>query len=285
MYKLLIVFILLKSINLEAQVITDSIKCEGHYRTFHYNNPVNKKKNSLMFVLHGSGGNGKDMMKSAGSFEEKTKAEGLLVVYPDGYEKYWNECRKAATSTANILNINENVFFAGMIDYVNKRFKINKQQVFAFGVSGGGHMVYKLALTMPGKFKAITAVIANLPDTNNLDCVEARRPLPVMIINGTADPVNPYNGGPMSVANAVWGNVRSTDRTVKYWAELAGYSGQPAKENLPDTDTTDGKTIERYTYKENGKPEVVLLKVIGGKHDFPNDINVFEEAWKFFKRQ
>ena len=238
-----------------------------------------------MFVLHGSGGTGKDMMKSASSFEEKTKEEGLLVVYPDGYEKYWNECRKAATSTANIQNINENIFFEEMINYFNKKFNVNKGQVFAFGVSGGGHMTYKLALTMPGKIRAITAVIANLPDTNNLDCVEARKPVPVMIINGTADPVNPYNGGSMSVANAVWGDVRSTDKTLAYWATLAGYKGQPVKENLPDTDTADGKTIERYTYKESGRPEVVLLKVVGGKHDFPNDIDVFDEAWKFFKRQ
>jgi polyhydroxybutyrate depolymerase len=285
MYKLLIVICLLNSLTLEAQLITDSIKCEGHFRTFHYNNPGAAPRDKLMFVLHGSGGTGKDMMKSTASFEEKTKGEGLLVIYPDGYEKYWNECRKAATSTANIQNINENIFFEEMIDYFNKKFHVNKSNIFAFGVSGGGHMTYKLALTMPGKIRAITAVIANLPDTNNLDCIEGKKPVPVMIINGTADPVNPYNGGSMSVANAVWGDVRSTDKTVSYWATLAGYKGQPVKENLPDTDTADGKTIEKYTYKEKGKPEVVLLEVIGGKHDFPNDISVFDEAWKFFKRQ
>jgi polyhydroxybutyrate depolymerase len=54
---------------------------------------------------------------------------------------------------------------------------------------------------------------------------------------------------------------------------------------LPDTDPADGKTLERYTFKKKGKPEVVLLKVIGGKHDYPSDIDVHEEAWKFFKRQ
>ncbi len=58
-------------------------------------------------------------------------------------------------------------------------------------MSGGGHMPYKLALTMPKKIKAVTAVIANLPDTNNLDCIEVKRPIAVMIINGTEDPLNP----------------------------------------------------------------------------------------------
>lgn len=54
---------------------------------------------------------------------------------------------------------------------------------------------------------------------------------------------------------------------------------------MPDVDSTDGKTIERYTYQENGKPEIVLLKVIGGKHDYPNDIDVHVEAERFFMRQ
>ena len=34
---------------------------------------------------------------------------------------------------------------------------------------------------------------------------------------------------------------------------------------------------------EIGKKEVVLLKVIGGKHDYPGDINVHRYAWEFFK--
>ncbi|MEO6719560.1 MAG: hypothetical protein ABIN67_04300 [Ferruginibacter sp.] len=52
---------------------------------------------------------------------------------------------------------------------------------------------------------------------------------------------------------------------------------------LPDTDPADGKTIVRYSYQEKGKPSAILLKVIGGKHDYPNDIDVYLEAWKFFK--
>jgi polyhydroxybutyrate depolymerase len=66
---------------------------------------------------------------------------------------------------------------------------------------------------------------------------------------------------------------------------MAGYKGKPVKEYLQDNDPADGKTIERFTYKQKGKPEVVLLKVIGGKHDYPNDLKVYEEAWNFFKRQ
>lgn len=271
----------------QSQIKSDSVQIDGHYRTFHFNQPLRSPENSsLIFILHGSGGNGKDIMNSAIKLEQKAKNEQVMLVYPDGYKKFWNECRKAANSPANMENIDENAFFDAMISYFKKNYHINDQRVFAIGTSGGGHMTYKLALTMPKKFRAITAIIANLPDTNNLDCREAKIPISVMIINGTKDSTNPYHGGLVLLGNQYnMGYVRSTDRTFHYWASLAGYQGNPVKEYLADTDPSDGKTIERYRYQKKGKPEVVLLKVIGGKHDYPNDIDVYLEAWEFFKRQ
>jgi polyhydroxybutyrate depolymerase len=270
----------------DAQVIRDSLLVDGHYRTFHFNPPpVSAANASLVFILHGSGGNGKDMMKATPKLAQKATSENVLLVFPDGYKKYWNECRKAANSLANKENIDETAFFDGMINYFKAKYKINDQQVFAVGTSGGGHMCYKLAMTMPGKFMAVTAIIANLPDTDNMDCTEATVAIPIMIVNGTADPLNKYDGGMMQSGDFIMGNVRSTDRTFQYWSSLAGYQGSPVKESVPDSDPSDGKIIERYTYKQKGKPEVVLLKVIGGKHDYPNDIDVHVEAWEFFKRQ
>jgi polyhydroxybutyrate depolymerase len=238
-----------------------------------------------VFVLHGSGGTGKEMMSRTTRLAEKADAENFILVYPDGYKKYWNECRKAASSLANKENIDEESFFDGIITYFKQKYKINERRVFAVGTSGGGHMCYKVAMTMPGKFRAVTALIANLPDEPNMDCVEAKVPISIMIVNGTADATNPYEGGMMRGGNFIMGTVRSTDNTFRYWSSLAGYQGAPLKETLPDTDPSDGKTIEQYTFKSAGKPEVVLLKVIGGKHDYPNDIDVHVVAWEFFKRQ
>ena len=238
-----------------------------------------------MFVLHGSGGSGLGMMEQTARLEEKSKSEHVLLVYPNGYKRYWNECRKAASSLANKEDINEAAFFDAMIKYFVDKYKIDRNRVFAVGTSGGGHMCYKLALTMPGKFAAVTALIANLPDDDNMDCAENAAPIAIMIVNGTDDPVNPYGGGMMKGSNFVMGTVRSTDQSFQYWAKLAGYTGNPTREAVPNKDPNDGKQIERYTYKSKGKPEIVLLKVIGGKHDYPNDIDVHVEAWEFFKRQ
>ena len=281
-----IVFFILIAIDGRSQVITDSIHVDGNYRSFHFSKPQSLQAGgSLIFILHGSGGNGLDMMSATTALAQKVVSENVLLVYPDGYKKYWNECRKAASSLANKENIDESAFFTGMISYFLEKYPIDEHQIFAVGTSGGGHMCYKLAMTMPGKFRAVTALIANLPDDQNMDCPESEVAIPIMIVNGTADPVNPYEGGLMSGAGFIMGTVRSTENTFRYWASLAGYKGNPAKATIPDNDPADGKIIERYTYTAAGKPEVVLLKVVGGKHDYPNDIDVHVEAWEFFKRQ
>jgi polyhydroxybutyrate depolymerase len=250
---LLVMMVLLLQVA-NAQVVKDSIEVEGFYRSFQFNKPMATQPNgSLVFVLHGSGGSGKQMMDAT---------SGLLK------------------TTAN-----EQAFFSSMIDYFVNHYNISREKVFAVGTSGGGHMCYKLAMTMPKKIRAITAIIANLPDDDNMDCVDQKVAIPVMIVNGTADPLNKYEGGMMKAGDFVMGTVKSTDGTFHYWSDLAGYKGDPVKTSLPDKDPNDGKNVERYTYKQKDKPEVTLLKVIGGKHDYPNDIDVHVEAWEFFKRQ
>lgn len=286
MKTLLTTFILaIASVLCLAETIRDSINVEGNYRTFQFTTPSKTKTPGLVFVLHGSGGSGADQMKATTKLLAETASEDVLFVYPDGYKRYWNECRRAASSLANRMDINEGAFFEGMIQYFKSKYNANENHVYAVGTSGGGHMCYKLAMTLPGRIKAITAIIANLPAEDNMDCAEAKKALPVMIINGTADPLNKYEGGMMQSGDFIMGNVRSTDKTFAYWSGLAGYKGSPVKSLLPDTDPSDGKTIEQYTFKAKGKPEITLLKVIGGKHDYPNDIDVHVEAWRFFKRQ
>ena len=285
MKKLCTIFLLLFSTAAYCQLISDSLLIEGHYRTFTYNKPVPGINGaSLLFIMHGSGGSSADMIKRTVKLEAQAAKDKLLVLYPDGYQHYWNECRKYSTAAANKEDINENAFFTAMINYCKTKYGINENKVFAAGFSGGGHMAYKLGLTMPDKIKAIAAIVANMPDTASCDCSFANKPLPVLIINGTTDGTNPYNGGEMFVNNASFGVVRSTENTFHYWSSLAGYTGEATKELLPDTDTSDHKTIESYSYHQQNKPPVTLLKVIGGKHDYPGDINVYVYVWEFFKQ-
>ena len=160
MKKIIVSVLLLVSLHAHSQLITDSVLIEQHYRTFNYNSPASDiKGGSLMFVMHGSGGNSIEVMKHAVKLEAVSAKDKLLVVYPNGYQHYWNECRKYSNASANKENINEEAFFTAMINYFKKKYSINTAKVFAAGFSGGGQMSYKLAMTMPAKIKAIAAVV------------------------------------------------------------------------------------------------------------------------------
>ncbi|WAC14613.1 alpha/beta hydrolase family esterase [Dyadobacter pollutisoli] len=287
MFKYVLPALLLSSIvTAKAQLVSDSLLIEGHQRVFVYDKSVKVKPGaSLVFVMHGSGGEPMGFAPRAAKLQARAEAENLVLVYPAGYKRYWNECRKASTAVANTENLNEEAFFSAMIDLFFKKYKINKAHVFATGFSGGGHMSYKLALTMPGKIKAISAIVANLPTDENMDCTPVNVPLPVMITNGTADATNPYNGGEVKTVGVTLGHVRATDQSFQYWAKLDGHTGEPTKSMVPDANPNNDIAIEKYTYQKKGKPEVTLLKVINGKHEFLTDIDVFEETWAFFKRQ
>lgn len=267
-------------------IISDSLLIDGNYRTFHYVAPAKgSAPQRLVFVLHGSGGTGLARMQECASLLPLSGPEKVLFVFPDGYKRFWNECRKVATSEANLLDIDEGTFFTRMISRLSKQYRTDSTAAFAIGFSGGGHMAYKLALTMPARFPAVVAIVSNLPDSVNMDCIASAKPVSVMIVNGTADGVNPYNGGEVNVQNVKLGTVRSTESTLRYWSTLAGYTGEPVKDMMPDADTTNDTSIERYRFSAPGRKEVALLKMINGTHSAPKDLDIYREAWTFLKRQ
>lgn len=269
----------------QAQVIQDSILIEGYYRTFCFKKPSHDTRGgSLVFAMHGSGGTALAFMKNTAKIDGKMPVDNFLLVFPQGYKKYWNECRKASTAEANRIDINEEAFFLGMIDYFAVKYGIDRGKVFASGVSGGGQMAYKMGLRMPDQFRAVAALVANMPAGDNMDCVASGKPVATLIINGTADPVNPDEGGEMKAGFSL-GRVVSTRESFAYWAGLAGYQGEPERKVLPDPVPQNNISMESYSYKQKGKPEVKLIRVINGVHGQPEDMDFYTEVWDFFKRQ
>jgi len=284
---LTVLLVLIASQHLRAQdLVSDSVLIDDHYRTFHYIKPAaGQTRSDLLFILHGSGGTGVGFRRNVLNFEPKAAAAGVLLVYPDGYKRYWNECRRYATSAANVENINEEKFFRAMIRYFSDKYGIRTDHVYAAGFSGGGHMAYKLGMQLPRYFRGIAAIVANLPTDASLDCTPQGKALPVLIVNGTADKTNPYDGGEMFVEGKSFGSVRSTDSTLSYWAGLAGYTGAAARRQLPDPDTSNGQWLETFTYDAADKPIVQLIKVNGGGHMHPADLDIYSYIWDFFARQ
>jgi polyhydroxybutyrate depolymerase len=144
-------------------------------RSFQFVKPARALSDaSLVFVLHGSGGSGKDNDGGHIGSAKTTANENVIFVYADGYKHYWNECRKAAALWLIKLNINEEAFFSAMIDYFASNIISVRIKYLPWELQAEDICVNKLAMTMPKKIRAITAIIANLPDTDNFDCVDSK---------------------------------------------------------------------------------------------------------------
>lgn len=287
---------------LAGQFQHDALVVAQHQRTFSFYVPNSvAKEPALIFVLHGSYGDGVGMRKfSHFQFDVLADREGFVVVYPDGYKNFWNDCRKSADFASNVENIDDPAFFRAMVAFFAERFHADASRVYALGVSNGGHMIYRLALETPETFAALAAVAANLPVESNLDCQPSRRPVSIAILNGTNDPINPYNGGLVTLfGNSSRGVVRSTAETVKYWTGLAGAVAPAAAQRLPELDGNPNTWIDRQIWRGRDGVEVRLYSLHGSGHVLPSrtssimdyalggaatDMESAPELWEFFSK-
>lgn len=255
-------------------------------------------KPALLVVFHGSMGSPEQIRIESGyEFDRLAEANGFLVAYPQGFEGYWNDCRKMADYSARRLAIDDVGFFEAMIADLEETHGIDPDRVYVVGASAGGHMVYRLALERPQLVAGAAVFAASLPTPGNLDCAQDGPPPPIMIVNGTQDPINPYQGGDVTLFGMdSRGTVRSTPATAAFFAKARGSSG-PRVNTVGSGGFLRAGPVERKVWRDrNRRADVVLLTVVGGGHVIPQPvsrprrllgrstaaINGPSEAWTFF---
>lgn len=226
----------------------------------------------LLFMFHGSGGDGASTREVTGyGFDVLADKDKFVVAYPDGVETTWNDCRKASPQPAHVMNIDDESFIDSIIAQTAKDYGIDTKRVFAAGHSNGGQLAYRLALERPKEFAGIAAISASIPTPDNLSCTKSDIAIPAMVINGTSDPINPFNGGMVTLGPFTkLGNVTSTRATAEYFAKIDGQTGQPVTTTLPHHDMRDPTSVQRISWGTPGKPPVVMYQVNLGGHVVPN---------------
>lgn len=270
-----------------GEVASKSGMVGGRERYFIEYIPKTLKPNApLLFVLHPSGGDGASMRDYSNyEFDELADQNGFLVVYPDGFENTWNDCRGGSPFSSKALKIDDVGFIRRLIDHEVETRKIDRKRVFAAGWSNGAQLAYRLGLERPEDFAGIAAISASVPVKASLDCGETGKPIPAMIINGTADPINPFAGGMVRLGGAQLGNVLSSEDTARYWARLLGITAAPTAADLPHK---GGRTsVSGLTWMKDGKPAVVHYTVKNGGHAMPlkgEDLDSPVAIWNFFSQ-
>ena len=285
--------------NLSNDLQTKTISINDQQRTFHWYAPSGVDKvNTILYVFHGSRSSGLEVRQSmAYEFDKIADEEGLVVVYPTGYENHWNDCRASADYTANTENVDDFAFFQNLEITLEKELKVQFQHRFATGHSNGAHLCYKLALEHPEWIHGIAPISANLPIDENLDCKKTGQFVPICLINGTADQVNPYDGGLVEImGNASRGTVLSTEKTMIYWTKL-GNCSSPKVTVLEDKIPSDNSTVKQTLWTCNNTLQAINYEIVNGGHVVPHpsnqlpkilgttnqDLNAPRAIWDFFK--
>ena len=239
----------------------------------------------LMFNFHGGNGLAGDFMNYTNDMRPIADTAGFIAVYPqaatDPDDGSYSWLHKAPTSHNDIF------FIEAIIDALSSEFSIDNDRVYACGYSEGGIFSYELACRLNNRIAAISSVSGSMlvdafrDSYYNLGFCSPVHPTAVLLIPGTAD------SSPHSNYNGYQPYYMSAEEITTYWSNYNATDINPIITQLPNTNTSDGSTVERRVW-ENGDScvRVEELKVIGGGHDWPGttgnmDIAATTEIWNF----
>jgi polyhydroxybutyrate depolymerase len=256
-------------------LVQDSIDAGGVTRTYRYYAPPQASgKLPLVFILHGAGGTA-ERLAPVVRFERLAAAKRFLVVYPDAFEKHWNDLRGIPEWTSHQRNIDDIGFFSALIDRFIARHNADPKRIFVAGISNGGLMSHRLGCELAGKIAAIAPVVRTF--TNKLsDACRPARPIPVHMFFGTADKLVPFAGGIQKMGSAET-PVLSAQQTIDRWAALNACSKPPSV-----TKTAEPAGTRQVFSGCRDNAEVVAYIREGAGHSWPPDAT--ELIWAFFEK-
>ncbi len=259
-----------------------------------------EKSYPVVIYVHGGGGD----MRAAymDNVDKAADKFGFILAIPEGTGEVklgrlrgtWNGGSWAEGSCCG--NADDIGFISKMIDELKIKFNVDAKRIYATGISNGGLMTNRIGCELSEKVAAI-AVVA--PAAVESAC-HPSRPMPVMDIQGTADPLNPPDG---SEPKGIFAKDSGSPLGMPY-KRMTCYQVVDTWKNIDKCSSQ-----ETVTY-ENGKAkciscndcadgaEVVLCIVKGMGHTYPggaqylpakivgpvsNDIS-FDQIWEFFKK-
>lgn len=285
--------------------LNETLLINGSMREYHIQFPKDHNNKALVILLHGHGGSadqsiGESLTKAPQKVWLSLAEENqFIVAVPNGElgpegTRGWNDCRTDAPTNPTTDDV---VFIYDLIQKIKEDYNHNSNRVYIAGVSNGGSMAFRLSQEIPEKITAFASVVSSIPE--NSICLENGDAISALYMNGTMDPIAPYEGGEIEGNR---GLIKSTNESIKYWIERNQTDTFAQIEIFDDLDPNDNSIVERSIYNNGiNNTQVALYKIVGGGHTEPSkneeysqiylnfageqnhDIEMAEEIWNFFK--
>jgi polyhydroxybutyrate depolymerase len=219
---------------------------------------------------------------------------GFIVVYPAGSKAPnrklgWNTGLRDHPFGQTDTTSNDVGFLLALIDTLFAHYSIDLSQVYCCGFSMGGEMTYRMAIEAGNRFSAFASVSGKIND-GSAGAGTPAGPCSILHFHGTNDDVETYDG-----END--GNLWPVEEMIGYWLDNNNCVYEADTVSIPNTDLTDGSTVQKISYINcSDDSRVIFFKILGGGHGWPGstegmypngypnrDINASAEIVSFFK--
>lgn len=202
----------------------------------------------LVIVMHGFTESPEDI-RATTHFDEVADERGFIVAYPEGKNGSWNG--GTCCGLSELMGEADVAFISAVIDDVSATHCVDPTRVHAAGFSNGGFMAHRLGCELADRIASIGVVAGQ----ESLESCTPARPVAVLQVHGTSDPVVPFGGNPFL-------GYPPTEETIGGWQE---------RDQCETTETTtydaDGVVcVARQSCAMTASVE--LCSVDGGGHDW-----------------
>jgi len=253
----------------------------GQARAFLLERPIVQGPRPTIIMLHGAGRRAADIAHDSG-LAQLAPREGLVAVFPEGRGSRWNFFPPGKESAKDVQFFQQHGglpddvgFLKILVADLVRRGVSDPKRIYLSGLSLGGVMALRMACVDAGSFAAIGLLISAMAELTGASCQPAK-PLPILMVNGTADQMLPYAGGQSIRGDSLW----SAERLVGFFRRLNGCAEAAQQSVLPGTHPRRIE-IERSTRCSGGP--VVLYRIVGGGHDVPPGLNAGQVLLDFFR--
>ncbi|MFZ4517843.1 MAG: alpha/beta hydrolase family esterase [Microthrixaceae bacterium] len=249
----------------------------------------------LVLDFHGLA-EGAEVHTGMASYGRLGQQEGFAVAVPqgEGAVPAW----KVGLDPSNP----DLAFVDALLDQLGQQLCLDTSRVYATGLSNGAFMASTLGCVRADRFAAIAPIAGvRFPE----GCAPSR-PVPVLAVHGTADPILLFNGGVGDLSSALAGTTPTlppaADADIDgpgYPEAVRGWVGADRCGATPaDTDITP--EVLRRTYECPDGISVEFFVVKGGGHSWPGsefsrsieaivgptnmDLDASRVSWDFFRR-
>lgn len=266
---------------------TGTIRHDGLERSYRLYVPSGTKADSslaMVVALHGGLGSA-DQFADNSRFEDLAKADGFIVVFPDGVDRTWNA--GACCGPAVRKDIDDVGFLAALIEHLGATLPMNQERVFVTGHSNGAMMAFRFACERSDVVAAAAPVAGSL----EIPVCSPGRGVDLLAIHGDSDRNHPLEGGEGTRSISGVSYV-SMEESLRRWTTGFGCTGAPST-------TAEGALTTTTWSGCSGGTAASLVVIAGADHPWPGgnaparttalqgvasqELDATRAVWEFFE--